>query len=710
MIVPVGDLPHTRSICWLGMLHDPSHGFPPPPPHPGVTSRPDSIPRTGSKHANKAAGPLKWLTTNLAGGDGFGDNPFYEPKAHAVDLPVSIHQGVSQEALENGTTGVIQYFLKELYVKWMKPAELVVVAYDRAELVPCIKGLEQGGRTEKIGKCDRAFDPLCAVPLPSSQFQAWLRAHGKAARDGIAEYLCFCGLSDDLWKGRDGRDAILAFYGVEGNPPSVQDASGYLVEPLSGERGGRDGVSGDDDLLHFRNGASVDTSVKRQRGPNIGEAELSVVHFIVWSEKYWGKTFDKWLVTSVDTDQWMIILLAMSAGKITPHGVGEVQVTVQRIVGGQTKFLLVNQAYKKICILQDGSDSAWPADGWVGWNPSDDDKVRLFVLVYLLAGCDFLPAISGLPFEKMWEAALKSVRAQGVFNKPLFVKENGVWALDEIEVVKLLTTMFYFKHEPAFRIGGKSPAEMLTDVEGNVESYVNAIRVIILRRRAAKTVSTCPGFKSMLLQVQRAGQVMGYWQDGLQETMPSRNYDGKGWGFNPKEKWNDGERLTAENCVLWLSEYSYIGPDRKTVTIKCGCAPEKARKHRCITCSCKTRECSLVCGCRGSCRLDVLDIGSAATDGAAACEDVDMTGEGGEATGDGGIDKLGDDGDSDSEIGIDVEGGSVDGVPDWVDRDMAEADEDESDEDDDDELFGGDRDDDGYGDGDISGFANDTLG
>ncbi|CAM9776761.1 unnamed protein product, partial [Pylaiella littoralis] len=216
-------------------------------------------------------------------------------------------------------------------------------------------------------------------------------------------------------------------------------------------------------------------------------------------------------------------------------------------------------------------------------------KYVSFVVVYLLAGCNFLPAISGLPFEKMWDATLKSVRAQGVFSKPLFVEENGVWALDEIEVVKLVATMFYFKHEPAFRIAGKCPAEMLTDVDGNVESYVNAIRVIILRRRATKTASTCPGFKSMLQQVQPAGQVMGYWQDGLQQTMPSRKFDGKGWGFNPKEKWNDGERLTAENCVLWLSEYSYVGPDRKTVTIKCGCAPEKARKHRCKTCSCKTR-------------------------------------------------------------------------------------------------------------------------
>lgn len=35
----------------------------------------------------------------------------------------------------------------------------------------------------------------------------------------------------------------------------------------------------------------------------MSEAELLVVHFIAWSEKYWGKIFDEWLVTSGGTDR-----------------------------------------------------------------------------------------------------------------------------------------------------------------------------------------------------------------------------------------------------------------------------------------------------------------------------------------------------------------------------------------------------------------------
>lgn len=119
----------------------------------------------------------------------------------------------------------------------------------------------------------------------------------------------------------------------------------------------------------------------------------------------------------------MAILLAMSTGKTRP---GEVQVTVQRIVGGQIKLLLVNRVYAKIRSLQDGSKPTWPGGDRTGWIPSDDDKVHLYVLVYLLTRCDFLPAISGLPFEKMWGVALKSVREQGAFNKTLFLEEDGV--------------------------------------------------------------------------------------------------------------------------------------------------------------------------------------------------------------------------------------------------------------------------------------------
>lgn len=63
---------------------------------------------------------------------------------------------------------------------------------------------------------------------------------------------------------------------------------------------------------------------------------------------------------------------------------------------------------QQVVSLQDGSKPAWPTGAFNGWTPSDDDNVRLFALAYFSDGCDFLPAISGLPFEKMWGVAWKA--------------------------------------------------------------------------------------------------------------------------------------------------------------------------------------------------------------------------------------------------------------------------------------------------------------
>ncbi|CAM9428872.1 unnamed protein product, partial [Pylaiella littoralis] len=102
----------------------------------------------GAKHANKAQGPMKWLEDHLQ--DGFAYYQFYQPDAHGVDLPVSIHQGVRPLDLEEGSVGVIAYFVRELYSKWLMETELLLLSYDRAVLVPVIKEHEQAGRTEKI--------------------------------------------------------------------------------------------------------------------------------------------------------------------------------------------------------------------------------------------------------------------------------------------------------------------------------------------------------------------------------------------------------------------------------------------------------------------------------------------------------------------------------------------------------------------------------
>ncbi|CAM9614686.1 unnamed protein product, partial [Ectocarpus sp. 6 AP-2014] len=79
----------------------------------------------------------------------------------------------------------------------------------------------------------------------------------------------------------------------------------------------------------------------------------------------------------------------------------------------------MNRVFASICELQDGSKSAWPPLTFGSWIPTDNDKARLFVLTFLESGCDYLSAISGLPFDKMWVFVLKSVRTEGLFDKAL---------------------------------------------------------------------------------------------------------------------------------------------------------------------------------------------------------------------------------------------------------------------------------------------------
>lgn len=67
--------------------------------------------------------------------------------------------------------------------------------------------------------------------------------------------------------------------------------------------------------------------------------------------------------------------------------------------------MLLNRASAEIGEIEDGSKLSRPAAEVQSWRFDDDDKVRLFVLVRLLSSCDFLPAMSGLPVEKVRVAA-----------------------------------------------------------------------------------------------------------------------------------------------------------------------------------------------------------------------------------------------------------------------------------------------------------------
>ena len=169
--------------------------------------------------------------------------------------------------------------------------------------------------------------------------------------------------------------------------------------------------------------------------------------------------------------------------------------------------------------------------------------------------------------------------------------------------IKLLATFYFFKHEAWFRRAKKCPGGLLREVKFSVKEYVEVIRVVTIKLSKRKKTSMPPSYKSLGLQSKRGNSVFGYWQDGLQEEMPDRPYAGHGWGIHPAAKGSDAERMTKENCIMWLSEHSYIDTDGKTVTLACGCNPQAALKHKCKGCGCRQRKCSLACGCRGRCHL-----------------------------------------------------------------------------------------------------------
>ena len=84
----------------------------------------------------------------------------------------------------------------------------------------------------------------------------------------------------------------------------------------------------------------------------------------------------------------------------------------------------------------------------------------------------------------------------------------------------------------------------------------------------------------------------------------SRYFKDQGWGVDLTFKNFASLDLTKENCVMWLSDHSYVGSDNKTKTLTCkSCAPPtNGRPSNCQRCFCAQNDgkCSLSCGCMGT--------------------------------------------------------------------------------------------------------------
>ncbi|CAM9320725.1 unnamed protein product [Sphacelaria rigidula] len=365
-------------------------------------------------------------------------------------------------------------------------------------------------------------------------------------------------------------------------------------------------------LLWWRHGSGPDRSIHSAPGPGIGEGEMSTVHFIIHSGTLFGKSLKKWLVTSSDTDQWIIVLLAMSSGCIKPHGAGAALVTVKRIVNGGPQYILVNRVYNAIESLRDGSHSAWPPNGQYDWlTPSI--KVALFVLTYLLAGCDFLPHVSGIPFLKMWDFVLKAIRTPNLFTKAILADKDGRLRVEMDGGVKLLATVFFFRYENAFAQVATDPGILFTTCGQDLASHVNKIRLCITTAHGHQPSRYFPDLDACKKHVSKSDAVFEYWGGSFLRSMSPVNFNGRGWGIEPERRTHHkggvrssstaGVELSRDNIVVYLSSHTYVDTSGNVQTLTCGCSPERAAsKHRCRSCRC-LGNCTLSCGCQGRCFL-----------------------------------------------------------------------------------------------------------
>ena len=136
--------------------------------------------------------------------------------------------------------------------------------------------------------------------------------------------------------------------------------AGSSIQPQDG------GGAWEETFLQGRGRIVQDPGILNDLYPRIGEGEMSTVHFIVHHRCYCkggSMKLRNWLVTSVDTDRWMIILLTMGTGKTVAEGPDAVSVTVGRLVRSTVEYLHVNRIFQAIARLTEiGEHAGWPSE------------------------------------------------------------------------------------------------------------------------------------------------------------------------------------------------------------------------------------------------------------------------------------------------------------------------------------------------------------
>ena len=319
---------------------------------------------------------------------------------------------------------------------------------------------------------------------------------------------------------------------------------------------------------------------ERKVGAKIGEGELATTHMIVQHTHYApGGPLRRWMVTSTDTDQAMHVLLAMATEAIPWSGSRKMEVQVRQKKGkGSEDFILVNRMYDAVRNKDKWSAGAAGGRRALPWWLTEAARGVLFVVLYFLAGCDFLPAMYNMGFKRMLHHVRMTVAMPGLFAEPIVSCSDGRWRVHTAAAVKMLCVCYFEEHvkvfEPRFP-GGAADLFRSAEVAGDTRKFAHVVQDTIWTAKGAAGKKNCPRWDALELHVRRADAVLEYWQGALELETPRTCFEGRGWSTTDGD---DSAQLTNENVVFRLSPHALLTQEGRVRLLKCQCKPATAAR------------------------------------------------------------------------------------------------------------------------------------
>lgn len=141
------------------------------------------------------------------------------------------------------------------------------------------------------------------------------------------------------------------------------------------------------------------------------------------------------------------------------------------------------------------------------------------------------------------------------------------------DIVKRLSTVWFFKHVTAFARAGKTYSGDILPEDENIEKYVDAIRLTVPTVGKGKPTNCSRPYASLDKHVRRRRSAFQMWQGRLQVRRPDLEFNGAGQVLDPRGKTGKDAPLTTD---IKLTERYHVYVERKNQSsFTCACDPDK---------------------------------------------------------------------------------------------------------------------------------------